>query len=84
MDSSSLVATFIERRGEGIHHLCLGVENIKAALRYFESKGVELLDKKPRRTHDNRIIASLNPKSTNGVLIELMETEKGNCQNRKK
>lgn len=83
-DSSSLVSKFIERSGEGIHHLCLGVENMESALRYFESKGVELIDKKPRRTHDNRIIAFLHPKSTNGVLIELMEIEKGSCQNRKK
>lgn len=81
-DPSSLVAKFIERKGEGIHHLCLGVKDIEAALRYFESKGLELIDKKPRTTHDNRVIAFLNPKSTNGVLIELMEMEKGNDQNR--
>jgi methylmalonyl-CoA/ethylmalonyl-CoA epimerase len=75
-DPASLVAKFIERRGEGIHHICLGVENIEAALRYFESEGVELLDKKPRRTYDQRTIAFLSPKSTSGVLIELMEIKK--------
>ena len=73
MDPSSPVAKFIEKRGEGIHHLCLGVENVAAALREFEAKGIELLNKEPRKTADGRVIAFLNPKSTNGVLIELEE-----------
>ena len=77
MDPSSPVAKFIEKRGEGIHHLCLGVENVAAALREFEAKGIELLNKEPRKTADGRVIAFLNPKSTNGVLIELEEIHHG-------
>ncbi|MCX5819931.1 MAG: VOC family protein, partial [Deltaproteobacteria bacterium] len=73
MDTSSPAAKFIQKRGEGIHHICLGVENVEAALRHYESLGVELLNKTPRKTQDGRIIAFLNPKSTNGVLIELEE-----------
>lgn len=73
MDPESPVAKFIQKRGEGIHHICLGVENVEAALRDFEVKGIELLNKTPRRTQDGRLIAFLNPKSTNGVLIELEE-----------
>lgn len=73
MDPESPVAKFIQKRGEGIHHICLGVENVEAALRDFEAKGIELLNKTPRRTQDGRLIAFLNPKSTNGVLIELEE-----------
>ena len=73
MDPESPAAKFIQKRGEGIHHLCLGVENVEAALRHYESQGVELLNKTPRKTQDGRIIAFLNPKSTNGVLIELVE-----------
>ena len=73
MDPSSPAAKFIQKRGEGIHHICLGVENVEAALREFEAKGIELLNKTPRKTQDGRIIAFLSPKSTNGVLIELME-----------
>ena len=73
MDPSSPVAKFIQKRGEGIHHICLGVENVEAALRHYESLGIELLNKTPRKTQDGRIIAFLNPKSTNGVLIELEE-----------
>jgi methylmalonyl-CoA/ethylmalonyl-CoA epimerase len=73
MDPSSPAAKFIQKRGEGIHHICLGVENVEKALREFEAKGIELLNKTPRTTADGRVIAFLNPKSTNGVLIELME-----------
>ena len=73
VDPSSPVAKFIEKRGEGIHHICFGVENVEAALRHFEAKGIELLNKQPRRTENGDLIAFLNPKSTNGVLIELVE-----------
>ena len=73
MNPASPAAKFIQKRGEGIHHICLGVEDVEAALREFAAKGIELLDQKPRRTQDGRLIAFLNPKSTNGVLIELME-----------
>jgi methylmalonyl-CoA/ethylmalonyl-CoA epimerase len=77
MDPSSPVAKFIEKRGEGIHHLCLGVENVAEALREFEAKGIELLNKEPRKTADGRVVAFLSPKSTNGVLIELEEIHHG-------
>ena len=75
VDPSSPVAKFIEKRGEGIHHICFGVENVEAALRHFEAKGIELLNKQPRRTENGDLIAFLNPKSTNGILIELVEME---------
>jgi methylmalonyl-CoA/ethylmalonyl-CoA epimerase len=71
MDPESPAGKFIQKRGEGIHHLCLGVENVEAALRHYESQGIALLNKTPRKTEDGRLIAFLNPKSTNGVLIEL-------------
>lgn len=73
MDPSSPVAKFIQKRGEGIHHICFGVENVEAALRHFEAQGIELLNRTPRRTENGDLIAFLNPKSTNGVLIELVE-----------
>lgn len=75
MDPESPAGKFIQKRGEGIHHLCLGVENVEAALRDFEAKGIELLNKTPRKTEDGRTIAFLSPKSTNGVLIELEEID---------
>jgi methylmalonyl-CoA epimerase len=76
MDPESPAAKFLQKRGEGIHHICLGVEDIDAALRHYEAQGIELLNKKPRTTQDGRVIAFLNPKSTNGVLIELMQIGK--------
>jgi methylmalonyl-CoA/ethylmalonyl-CoA epimerase len=75
LDPSSPAAKFIQKRGEGIHHICLGVDNVEAALRHYESRGIELLNKVPRKTQDGRIIAFLDPKSTNGVLIELEQIE---------
>jgi len=75
MDPESPAAKFLQKRGEGVHHICLGVENIEAALRHYESQGIELLNKTPRRTQDGRLIAFLNPKSTHGVLIELEEMD---------
>ena len=75
IDPSSPVAKFIQKRGEGIHHICFGVENVEAALRHFEAKGIELLNQKPRRMENGDLIAFLNPKSTNGILIELVEIE---------
>jgi len=69
MDPSSPVAKFIQKRGEGIHHICFGVENVEAALRHFEAQGIELLNRTPRRTENGDLIAFLNPKSTNGVFI---------------
>jgi methylmalonyl-CoA epimerase len=75
MDPSSPVAKFIQKRGEGIHHICFGVKNVEAALRHFEAQGIELLNKTPRRTENGDLIAFLNPKSTNGILIELVEME---------
>jgi methylmalonyl-CoA/ethylmalonyl-CoA epimerase len=76
MDPESPAAKFIQKRGEGIHHICLGVENIEEALREYEAKGIQLLNKTPRRTQDGRLVAFLNPKSTNGVLIELEQLHK--------
>ncbi|MBU2228447.1 MAG: methylmalonyl-CoA epimerase [Proteobacteria bacterium] len=73
LDPASPAAKFIEKRGEGIHHICFGVENIEEALRHFEAQGIELINQTARRTEDGRLIAFLNPKSTNGVLIELEE-----------
>jgi len=83
-DPTSVMGKFLERKGEGIHHICLGVENVGKALDYFASQGVELIDKKPRKTQDHRLIAFLNPKSTHGVLIELEGSDEGQEKPEKK
>jgi methylmalonyl-CoA/ethylmalonyl-CoA epimerase len=64
---------WISKHGEGLFHICLEVENIEAALAELKAKGVKLLDEAPRLGHANSRIAFLDPKSTNDVLIELVE-----------
>lgn len=69
----SPIAKFLERRGEGLHHVCFAVRDIEAELADLKSKGVELIDEKPRLGAEGKRIAFLHPKSTYGVLIELLE-----------
>ncbi len=72
-DPESPVAKFIEKRGEGIHHLAFAAENVEQALEEASEKGVRLIDKKPRPGAEGLNIAFLHPKSTFGVLTELCE-----------
>ena len=73
LSPESPVGRFIERRGEGLHHLALHVEDIGGKLRALEARGVELVDKEPREGLSG-IIAFLHPRSVHGVLTELVET----------
>jgi methylmalonyl-CoA epimerase len=70
--TDSSLARFLEKRGEGLHHICLEVENIDATLAEMQEKGVPVLDKQPRIAAEGRAIF-LHPKGTNGVLLELLE-----------
>ncbi len=74
-DPGGVIAKYIERRGEGVHHLALEVGNIQDALEILEKKGVPLVDKKPRTGIGGTRTAFLHPKGTK-VLIELVETRK--------
>ena len=68
------IASFIEKRGEGIHHIAFSVaDGVQNALVEMESKGVKLIDKAPRKGAEGLNIAFLHPKSTHGVLTELCE-----------
>lgn len=69
----SAVAKFIEKRGEGIHHIAFATDGVANALAEVESKGVVLIDKTPRKGAEGLNIAFLHPKSTMGVLTELCE-----------
>jgi len=69
----SPVAKFIEKKGEGVHHIAFAVENLPSALCEMEEKNVQLIDKQPRKGAENLNIAFLHPKSTGGVLTELCE-----------
>lgn|SRR5689334_4121836 len=68
----SSLTKFLEKRGEGLHHVCLEVDNIDAALAEMQEKGAPVLDKQPRVAAEGRAIF-LHPKGTNGVLLELLE-----------
>ena len=69
----STVGRFIEKRGEGIHHICFEVEDIEASLRHFASEGARLIDAKPRPGAGGHLVAFVHPKSTHGVLVELKQ-----------
>jgi len=72
-DAGSPIAKFIEKRGEGIHHIAFEVENIEEAMKRMKDDGFELLSEHPKKGADNKLICFLHPKSTNGVLVELCQ-----------
>lgn len=67
------VAKFLEKKGEGIHHIAFAVKGIEEALRHAEENGIRTIDKQPRKGAEGLDIAFLHPKSTFGVLTELCE-----------
>jgi methylmalonyl-CoA/ethylmalonyl-CoA epimerase len=76
-DAESTVAKFIEKRGEGLHHVAYTVDNIVERIAEFKSKGVRMIDEKPRAGAHKMQIAFLHPKSSHSVLTELCEPQKG-------
>jgi methylmalonyl-CoA epimerase len=66
------IAKFIESRGEGIHHICVEVDDIVAAMKDLSDKGMRLIDREPRQGIEGKV-AFVHPKSMNGVLVELVE-----------
>ena len=72
-DPEGPVGKFIEKKGEGIHHIAFATKNIEDSLEKIEAKGVQLIDKTPRKGAEGLDIAFLHPKSTFGVLTELCE-----------
>ncbi|MFV8371456.1 methylmalonyl-CoA epimerase [Flavobacterium sp. LB2P74] len=69
----SPIAKFIEKKGEGIHHIAFDVENIVSEIARLKKEGFVVLNEIPKKGADNKIVAFLHPKSTNGVLIELCQ-----------
>ena len=69
----STIAKFIEKRGEGVHHIAYATKSVKDALKKAEEKGVQLIDKEPRKGAEGLNIAFLHPRSTGRVLTELCE-----------
>ena len=71
---NSPIAKFIEKKGEGLHHIAFAVDDILYEMKRLEKKGFTLLNKEPQKGADNKLICFLHPKSTNGVLVELCQS----------
>lgn len=75
MDDSSAIHKFLEKKGEGIHHIAFGVENIEQRMDELKEKGVRLLNEQPKNGAGGALVAFMHPKSSNGVLYELCQKQ---------
>jgi methylmalonyl-CoA/ethylmalonyl-CoA epimerase len=75
-DPEGPIGKFIDKKGEGIHHLAFAAKGLEGALQEAEAKGIQLIDKTPRKGAEGLSIAFLHPKSTGGVLTELCEDKR--------
>jgi len=69
----SPISKFIDKKGEGIHHLAFGVENILEEVERLKKEGFQFISEEPKEGADNKLVVFLHPKSTNGVLVELCQ-----------
>lgn len=72
-NENSPIAKFIDKKGEGIHHIAFAVDNIEKEIERLTQEGFNMIHKTPKKGADGKIIAFLHPKSTNGVLVELCQ-----------
>ena len=72
-----VISKFIEKRGQGIHHITFEVDDIHAELQRLKQKGVTLINEQPYRNAHGELVAFIHPKSTYGILIELLQSETG-------
>jgi methylmalonyl-CoA/ethylmalonyl-CoA epimerase len=73
-DPNGVIAKFIERKGEGLHHIAFEVADIVSEMKRLKSEGFVLLNEHPKKGADNKLVCFLHPKSTNGVLVELCQS----------
>lgn len=73
-DPESAIAKYIDKRGEGIHHIAFEVDDIRAELERLEAEGFIPLNREPKRGADNKWVVFLHPKSANGILVELCQS----------
>lgn len=69
----SAIAKYIEKKGEGIHHIAFAVEDIEAEVKRLKAEGFQPISEKPKKGADNKLVFFFHPKSTNGVLVELCQ-----------
>lgn len=74
--ADSPIAKFLEKRGGGIHHVAVEVEDIESALAKLKAEGMRLIDEKPRVGAEGCLVAFVHPSAANGVLLELVQSEK--------
>ena len=72
-DDKSAIHKFIEKKGEGIHHIAFAVDDIVSEMQRLKHEGFTLLNEQPKRGADNKLVCFVHPKGTNGVLIELCQ-----------
>ena len=72
-DTNSAIAKFIDKKGEGIHHIAFEVADIHSEMKRLQNEGFKLLSEQPKKGADNKLICFLHPKDSNGVLIELCQ-----------
>ncbi|GGB34478.1 methylmalonyl-CoA epimerase [Virgibacillus dakarensis] len=77
LHDTSIIQKFIDKKGEGVHHIALAVDNIKERLVQYKNGGINLINEEAKRGADNSRIAFLHPKQANGVLFELCQEEGG-------
>ena len=73
IEKNGVISKFIDKKGEGLHHIAFEVDNIETEMERLKNEGFILLNDKPKKGADNKLICFLHPKSSNGVLIELCE-----------
>src|SRR5215467_8768313 len=72
-DPNGVIAKFIEKKGEGLHHIAIAVNDVRAEMKRLKEAGFTLLNEEPKRGADNRLICFVHPKNANGVLVELCQ-----------
>ncbi len=75
--NDSPISKFLEKRGGGIHHIAVEVEDIRASLARLKAQGMQLIDEEPRIGAEGCLVAFVHPKASGGVLLELVQTEQG-------
>ena len=76
-DPGGIIAKYIQKHGEGMHHIALAVEDIDAEMKRLVAEGFQLLQDQPRPGADNKMVCFLHPKGTGGMLVELVAEKKG-------
>jgi methylmalonyl-CoA/ethylmalonyl-CoA epimerase len=72
-DPNGVIAKFIERKGEGIHHIAFAVDDIRKEMQRLKAEGFQLLNEEPKHGADNKLVCFVHPKNANGVLVELCQ-----------